>query len=130
MAVHSIQGKPAITLYRRLANGYFAQAPVSLLECRLETGRTHQIRVQLESLGFPLLGDPVYRKKVPNAAKELPLQRQALHAYALSLIHPASNQAIQWFRLPPDDLMTLLPAVGMSAVDLPDEPKLETTLSS
>jgi 23S rRNA pseudouridine1911/1915/1917 synthase len=130
MAVHSIQGKPAITLYRRLANGHFAQAPVSLLECRLETGRTHQIRVHLESLGFPLLGDPVYRKKVPNVAKDLPLHRQALHAYALSLIHPESKQVVQWFRLPPDDLNALLPAVGMTAADLPGEPKLEPPLAS
>jgi 23S rRNA pseudouridine1911/1915/1917 synthase len=63
-------------------------------------------------------------------AKELPLQRQALHAYALSLIHPGSNQVIQWYRLPPDDLMALLPDVGMSAADLPDEPKLEVPLAS
>ena len=130
MAVHSIQGKPAVTLYRRLANGHFAQVPVSLLECRLETGRTHQIRVHLESLGFPLLGDPVYRKKAPNVAKDLPLHRQALHAYALSLIHPESNQLVQWYRLPPDDLLALLLEVGMTAADLPGEPKLEAPLSS
>jgi 23S rRNA pseudouridine1911/1915/1917 synthase len=76
------------------------------------------------------LGDPVYRKKAPNVAKELPLQHQALHAYALSLIHPESKQVVQWYRLPPEDLNALLPAVGMSAADLPDEPKLEAPLSS
>jgi 23S rRNA pseudouridine1911/1915/1917 synthase len=86
--------------------------------------------VHLESLGFPLLGDPVYRKKAPNVAKELPFQRQALHAYALSLIHPESKQVVQWYRLPPDDLITLLLDVGMSAADLPEEPKLETLQSS
>jgi 23S rRNA pseudouridine1911/1915/1917 synthase len=63
-------------------------------------------------------------------AKELPLHRQALHAYALSLIHPGSSQVIQWYRLPPDDLMALLPVVEMTAADLPDEPKLETPPAS
>jgi len=81
-------------------------------------------------LGFPLLGDPVYRKKAPNVAKDLPLHRQALHAYALSLIHPESQQLVQWYRLPPDDLIDLLPAVCMTAADLPDEPKLEAPLLS
>lgn len=125
MAVHSIQGKPAVTLYRRIAKGSFSSSPVSLLECRLETGRTHQIRVHLESLGFPLLGDPVYRKKIPNCAKELPFHRQALHAYALSLTHPIRNERMQWYRLPPADLIALLPIVGMSADVLPGEPVLE-----
>jgi 23S rRNA pseudouridine1911/1915/1917 synthase len=72
----------------------------------------------------------VYRKKAPNVAKELPLHRQALHAYALSLIHPESNQLVQWYCLPPEDLMALLPAVGMTDADLPGEPKLETLLAS
>jgi 23S rRNA pseudouridine1911/1915/1917 synthase len=58
------------------------------------------------------------------------LHRQALHAYALSLIHPESNQLIQWYRLPPDDLLALLPAVGMTDGDLPGEPKLEAPLAS
>jgi 23S rRNA pseudouridine1911/1915/1917 synthase len=56
------------------------------------------------------------------------LHRQALHAYALSLIHPESNQLVQWYRLPPDDLMALLLDVGMFEADLPGEPKLEIPL--
>ena len=124
MAAGSPQGKPAATVFRRLAKGLFSDAALALVECRWETGRTHQIRVHLESLGFPLLGDPVYRKKTPGAAKTLPLMRQALHAYALTLEHPASHDVMTWFQLPPEDLIGLLPSVGLSSEDLPKKDAL------
>ena len=130
MAAGSPQGKPAATLFRRLAKGSFSSSPVALLECRLETGRTHQIRVHLESLGFPLLGDPVYRKRTPGVAKSLPFERQALHAYALSLQHPSTSEWMTWFRLPPEDLMGLLHQVSMVEEDLPKEEALMASINN
>ena len=130
MAAGSPQGKPAATLFRRLAKGFFGESVVSLLECRLETGRTHQIRVHLESLGFPILGDPVYRKKTPGIAKSLPFDRQALHAFALSLQHPLSNELMTWFRLPPKDLMELMPVINIDADALPKEEALLASIQN
>ena len=130
MAAGSPQGKPAATLFRRLAKGFFGESVVSLLECRLETGRTHQIRVHLESLGFPILGDPVYRKKTPGIAKSLPFERQALHAFALSLQHPLSHELMTWFRLPPKDLMELMPLINIDADALPKEEALLASIQN
>ena len=111
--------KSAVTHYKRLALGSLGNAKVSLLECRLETGRTHQIRVHLESLGYPLLGDPIYRKKIPAAAKELSLQRQALHAFALQFMHPKTQTPMNWFAPIPHDLLTLNTTVHLSEAVLP-----------
>ena len=130
MAAGSPHGKPAATLFRRLSKGVFNDAPLALLECRLETGRTHQIRVHLESLGFPILGDPVYRKKAPGPAKTLPFTRQALHAFALTLEHPAKNELMTWFQLPPIDLMELMPHIGMNALDLPKQEALLASIQN
>ena len=119
--------KSAVTHYKRLALGSLGNAKVSLLECRLETGRTHQIRVHLESLGYPLLGDPIYRKKIPAAAKELSLQRQALHAFALQFMHPKTQTPMNWFAPIPHDLLTLNTTVHLSEAVLSQAHSLQAS---
>jgi 23S rRNA pseudouridine1911/1915/1917 synthase len=101
-------GKPARTHYDVLER--FGVA--TLLACRLETGRTHQIRVHLASLGHPLVGDPAYGRRQPVA-----FARQALHARRLGLLHPLNYVACEWESpLPPDfaDLLLRLRAGGRS----------------
>src|SRR5690606_32936391 len=98
------------------------------LAVRLETGRTHQIRVHLAHRHYPLIGDPVYggRPRVPPGASAAlvaalrDFSRQALHASALGLIHPASGESLQFSCPLPDDLAQLLAV--LAAEDPPDGP--------
>ncbi|MEZ5614297.1 MAG: 23S rRNA pseudouridine(1911/1915/1917) synthase RluD [Rhodocyclaceae bacterium] len=97
-------GRAARTHYRVLER--FTRA--TLLECALETGRTHQIRVHMTQLGHPLVGDPVYgpRRKAQTALADFP--RQALHAWRLALTHPATREEVAWEAPLPDDFSALL----------------------
>ena len=97
----TLGGKPAVTHFRVLEEYEHA----SLLECSLETGRTHQIRVHMASLKHPLLGDPVYGKVDPRLP---PFHRQALHATRLGLLHPLTRRLQQWEAPPPADMLALL----------------------
>jgi 23S rRNA pseudouridine1911/1915/1917 synthase len=84
------------------------------LRCRLDTGRTHQIRVHLHSIGHPLIGDPVYRRAKPDSGlprAALEFRRQALHAEGLSLVHPGSGHTLSWHAPLPPDLVSLLEAL-------------------
>lgn len=104
-------GKPAVTHYRVLER-YRAH---SYVRVKLETGRTHQIRVHMTHAGFPLVGDPVYggRSRIPPAANPSLVEtlktfpRQALHARALKLNHPITGARLQWQSALPDDLTWL-----------------------
>ena len=82
-------GRPARTDYR-VVGTYRSPAVVSRLECRLETGRTHQIRVHLASIDHPLVGDPVYGQRRPN----LGLSRPFLHAAELAFDHPTTGERV------------------------------------
>jgi 23S rRNA pseudouridine1911/1915/1917 synthase len=101
------RGKPAKTYYFPVEHG----DAWSRLRCRLDTGRTHQIRVHMNSIGHPLIGDPVYginqRKAVlPGAALDFP--RQALHAARLALIHPVTREELAWESALPADISGLI----------------------
>ena len=103
-------GKPARTHYRVIRR--FGVA--TLLACRLETGRTHQIRVHLASLGHPLVGDPVYGRRNP-----LRFGRQALHAARLELVHPVTHLHCAFVSPLPSDFAALLEALAARALSEP-----------
>ena len=114
MAVVSRGGKLALTRYRIIK---VWRASIALTECQLATGRTHQIRVHLASTGHPIVGDPVYLRRVPAAAKMLPVAlraatldfpRQALHAAVLGFSHPRTGAALRFETSPPADFRALV----------------------
>ncbi|MBC7951483.1 MAG: RluA family pseudouridine synthase [Rhodospirillaceae bacterium] len=115
MAVVSHGGKHAHTNYRLIRP--FAGGTVSLVECRLSTGRTHQIRVHMTSIGHPLVGDQTYGrsraarlKHIPDPGRQILAEfpRQALHAYLLGFTHPGTGEAIRFESTIPNDISTLL----------------------
>ncbi len=114
MAVHPM-GKPAVTHYRIME--HFRN--YTRLRLRLETGRTHQIRVHMAHIAHPLLGDQTYggRPRPPKNASEhfsavlRNFQRQALHAVMLRLEHPISGESMEWFAPLPEDFAELIAAL-------------------
>ena len=123
MAVRG-DGRRALTHYR-VTRRFRAH---TLVRVRLETGRTHQIRVHLAHLGFPLVGDPVYggRRRIPAGARpelagllrEFP--RQALHAAHVSLVHPQNGRELEWESPIPPDMQRLLTALEADAAGAAD----------
>jgi 23S rRNA pseudouridine1911/1915/1917 synthase len=99
-------GKRAVTHYRTLQ----PLKEATLIECRLETGRTHQVRVHMTSIGNPLLGDPVYGRTKPAhrpVLETLSFRRQALHAAHLGFIHPIESNALSFDSELPADMQEL-----------------------
>jgi 23S rRNA pseudouridine1911/1915/1917 synthase len=124
----TLQGKVAITNYRVLEtfgrlDSTGTQPAAALVECRLETGRTHQIRVHLAHIGAPVLGDQTYGKhrwlkaagkgpafeRATAAAKAF--ERQALHAAILGFAHPITHEPLRFERPPPSDMAVLIDAL-------------------
>ena len=101
MAINSKNGKPAVTHYKVLER--FGQ--YTYIECRLETGRTHQIRIHMTSIGHPLLGDTVYG----SSKNPFHLQGQTLHAMVLGFVHPVTGEYMEFTaRSLPDYFLKLL----------------------
>jgi 23S rRNA pseudouridine1911/1915/1917 synthase len=107
LANNSSRGKSAITHYKVLER--FDHA--ALIECRLETGRTHQVRVHCASIGHALIGDPAYGR-IPKALRsvvdELGFARQALHAAELGFVHPLTGESLRFSSNLPQDMQELI----------------------
>ena len=103
-------GKPALTRYHVLKR--FEKA--TLLECSLATGRTHQIRVHMQSIGHPLVGEPVYRGRRPGRSDPRidAFPRQALHAARLAFEHPSSGRLVRFEAPLPADMRALLEEIA------------------
>jgi 23S rRNA pseudouridine1911/1915/1917 synthase len=114
-------GKYAITHYR-VEHRYRAHTHI---RCQLETGRTHQIRVHMSHIRYPLVGDPVYggRIRLPKGASEQTIEalqgfrRQALHAGLLGFIHPATEQEVSWTIDMPEDMQKILAVLAKDQKD-------------
>lgn len=101
MAIVKENGKPAVTHFKVLERfGDF-----TLVECKLETGRTHQIRVHMASIGHPLVNDPKYG---PKKSSPFAIKGQALHSHELTLTHPTSGEEMHFTAPLPDDMEKIL----------------------
>jgi 23S rRNA pseudouridine1911/1915/1917 synthase len=106
------RGKRAVTHYATVER----LRDAALVECRLETGRTHQVRVHMASIGHPLVGDPVYGrsgKTHGKLLKELGFHRQALHAAELGFTHPVTKNGLSFSSPMPPDMQELFNALGV-----------------
>ena len=104
-----VDGKPARTEYEVLGR-FVAPAQLARLQCRLETGRTHQIRVHLTAVGHPLVGDPVYGDRRTT----LGLTRPFLHAAELSFDHPVTGERMTFTSPLPPDLAAFLATLELA----------------
>ena len=115
--------RPAKTRVRLVDSTRIAGRMVSWVACRLETGRTHQIRVHLTGEDLPLVGDQVYRGRAPGLGVKLEnlfdFHRQALHASRLGFLHPVTGEYREWFVEPDEDMANLMEDIGFGPIDRP-----------
>ena len=110
--VEGKRGKRAVTHWARLT----PLNEAALIECRLETGRTHQVRVHMAAIGHPLLGDPVYGRGKSvhrQLLNQLDFHRQALHAAGLGFVHPVTKARLSFDSALPSDMQELFSALGV-----------------
>ena len=115
-------GAESLTRFERLARVAAPRAGLSLLRCRLATGRTHQIRVHLAARGWPLVGDPTYGEpgwpRIADpllAARLRAFPRQALHAWRVAFTHPITRERLHIASPVPRDLVELMTIAGLTA---------------
>ena len=116
MAIVERGGKRAVTEWR-VADGGVAARPTNLVVCRIETGRTHQIRVHMSSLGCPVIGDAVYGKPSLDKRLDPPPQRQMLHAWRLELWHPVKSEKMSFTAPVPEDMMSYIDEAQISELE-------------
>lgn len=126
MTTSALRGRPSVTQFERLARAKAPSAGLTLLRCRLLTGRMHQIRAHLASAGWPIVGDPVYGGPLWQQVRDETLARvleafprQALHAWRLGIHHPLTRERLQIEAPIPPDLASLLRAADL---DIPRAP--------
>jgi 23S rRNA pseudouridine1911/1915/1917 synthase len=106
MAIVEKNGKTAITNWKVLSKN--TAQPISIIECRIETGRTHQIRVHTASLGTPVIGDKVYGKSALDKRLDPIPARQMLHAWKLKLYHPVTSKIMEFTAPIPTDMQAYI----------------------
>ncbi|MFA6713731.1 MAG: RluA family pseudouridine synthase [Victivallales bacterium] len=111
MAIVPRNGKEAVTVYNVLQSGFYQEVLLSLLSVNILTGRTHQIRVHLASLGHPIIGDQTYGGK-----QQLHVERQMLHAWKLNIPHPASGELMSFESPIPEDFQEIIDAMKQNPV--------------
>jgi 23S rRNA pseudouridine1911/1915/1917 synthase len=104
MAIVTKGGKSAITSWRVV----LSEKAYSVIECDIETGRTHQIRVHMASLGCPVIGDKTYGKSALDKKLSPVPMRQMLHAWKLEIRHPVTGEMMTFIAPPPDDMKAYL----------------------
>ena len=99
-------GKSATTNFRVIEN--FVKDQLALVECKLQTGRTHQIRVHMTSIGHSLLGDPKYFPNKKKPADHFQIDGQALHSWKIEFRHPRTNQILKFIAEIPPDMKSII----------------------